>query len=197
MEKKQFSRRNIVVWVLALLVAVSFCACSSMEEKRDKFQASGQALFQKGDYVRARLQFQNALQIDPKFATAYLWLGKTELNLKNPRGAYGALNQAVELKPDLTEAQILLGDLLLMAKQLDKAKEKAELVLKQDPKNTDALLLSASLAMVQSQPQKALEVLAEVRRLDPGKVSAYLPGGLDPDEREETGRSCGHLGARH
>ncbi len=173
MEKKQFSRRNIMVWILALLVAVSFCACSSMEEKRDKFQASGQALFKKGDYVRARLQFQNALQIDPKFATAYLWLGKTELTLKNPQGAYGALNQAVELKPDLAEAQILLGNLLLMAKQLDKAKEKAELVLKQDPKNSDALMLSASLAMVQSQPQKALEVLAGVRRLDPGKVSAY------------------------
>ena len=72
-------------------------------------------------------------RLTPNLPTAYLWLGKTELNLKNPRGAYGALNQAVELKPNLTEAQILLGDLLLMAKQLDKAKEKAELALKQEP----------------------------------------------------------------
>ncbi|MBU4447445.1 MAG: tetratricopeptide repeat protein [Proteobacteria bacterium] len=174
MQKKQFSRWNKAVWVVALLVAVSFCACSSMEEKRDKFLASGQALYQQEDYVRARLQFQNALQIDPKFAAAYLWKAKTELKLQNPRGAYGALNEAVELNPDLTEAQILLGDLFLMAKQLDKAKEKAELALKQEPNNTDALLLSASLAMAQSQPQKALEVLAEVRRLDPGKIPAYL-----------------------
>ena len=174
MPKKPFPRGNTAIWVLALLVAVSCCACSSMEEKRDKFLASGQALYQQGDFVRARLQFKNALQIDPKLATGYLWLGKTELNLKNPQGAYGALNQAVELKPDLTEAHILLGDLLLTAKQPDKAKEKADLALKQEPKNTDALLLSASLAMAQSQPQKALEVLAEVRRLDPGKLSAYL-----------------------
>jgi tetratricopeptide (TPR) repeat protein len=174
MEEKRFSRSNIAVWAVALVVAVSVCACSSMEEKRDKFQASGQALYQQGDYVRARLQFQNALQIDPKFTTAYLWLGKTELKLRNPRGAYGALNQAVELNPNLTEAQILLGELFLMAKQLDQAKEKAALALKQEPKNTNALLLSASLAMAQSQPQKALEVLAEVRRLDPGKISAYL-----------------------
>ncbi len=48
MKKKQFSRRNTVVWVAALLVAVSLCACSSMEEKRDKFQASGQALYAEG-----------------------------------------------------------------------------------------------------------------------------------------------------
>jgi tetratricopeptide (TPR) repeat protein len=145
-----------------------------MEEKRDKFLASGQALYQQEDYVRARLQFQNALQIDPKFALACLWQGKTELKLQNPRGAYGALNQAVELNPGLTEAQILLGELLLMTKQVDKAKEKAELALKQEPNNTDALLLSASIAMAQAQPQKALEVLGQVRRLDPGKLPAYL-----------------------
>jgi len=174
MQKQQFFRSNAAVWVVALVVAVSFCACSSMEEKRDKFLASGQALYEQGDYVRARLQFQNALQIDPKFAAAYLWQGKTELKLQNPRGAFGALNKAVELDPNLTEAQILLGDLLLMAKQLDKAKEKAEIALKQQPNNTDALLLSASLAMAQSQPQKALEILAEARRVDPGKISAYL-----------------------
>ena len=68
MEKKQFSRRNIIVCVLALLVAVSFCACSSMEEKRDKFQASGQALFQKGDYVRATPRMWRNGQKSPALA---------------------------------------------------------------------------------------------------------------------------------
>jgi tetratricopeptide (TPR) repeat protein len=173
-QKRKLSLRNAAAWILVVLLTLFLGACTSMEEKRDKFLASGEALYQQGDYIRARLQFQNALQIDPKFAAAYLWNGKTELNLQNPRGAYGALNQAVELNPNLTEAQILLGDLFLMAKQLDKAKEKAEIALKQEPNNTDALLLSASLALAQSQPQKALEVLAEVRRLDPGKIAAYL-----------------------
>lgn len=174
--KKNFSLWNTVVWMAALLVALSICACSSMEEKRDKFLASGKELYAKEDYVRARLEFQNALQIDPKFAVACLWLGKTELKLKNPRGAYGALNQAAELDPNLTEAQILLGDIFMMAKQPEKAQQKAELALKQEPKNTDALLLSASLAATQGQSQKALDTLAEVRRLDPAKISAYLMG---------------------
>jgi tetratricopeptide (TPR) repeat protein len=174
MQKKQFSRWNTAVRVAALLLAISLCACSSMEEKRDKFLASGQGLYQQGDYKRARLQFQNALQIDPKFGAAQLWLGKTELKLQNPRGAFGALNKAVELNPQLTEAHILLGDILLLAKQLDKAQEQAEIALKQEPQNTDALLLSASLAAVRGQPQQALKVLAEVSRLDPSKTSAYL-----------------------
>jgi tetratricopeptide (TPR) repeat protein len=174
MKKKQFSWRKAPVWLVVMLLAVSLCACGSMEEKRDNFMASGKEFYQKADYIRARLQFQNASQIDPKFAEAQLWLGKTELKLREPRRAYGALNQAVELNPKLTEAQILLGDLLLMAKQLDKAQAKAEIALKQEPQNTDALMLSASLAAAKGQPQKALEVLADVRRLDPGKTSSYL-----------------------
>ncbi|MFA4902022.1 MAG: tetratricopeptide repeat protein [Desulfobaccales bacterium] len=176
MMKKQFSLWNAVAWMAALLVALSICACSSMEEKRDQFLASGKELYAKEDYISARLEFQNALQIDPKFAQGFLWLGKTELKLKNPRGAYGALNQAAELDPSLTEAQILLGDIFMLAKQPDKAQQKAEMALKQEPKNTEALLLSASLAATQGQPQKALDTLAEVRRLDPTKISAYLMG---------------------
>ena len=195
MKKKQFSRWNTAVWVVALLVAVSFCACSSMEEKRDKFLASGQALYQQGDYVRARLQFQNALQIDPKFAAAYLWLGKTELKLQNPRGAYGALNQAVELNPNLTEAQVLLGDLLLMAKQLDKAKEKAEIALKQEPQNTDALMLSAVLGHGPETAPKSPGGAGRSAPAGPRQDLGLSPGGLHPDEREEIGRSCGHIGA--
>jgi tetratricopeptide (TPR) repeat protein len=174
MKKDRFSWKNLAGWVVVLLVALTLCACSSMEEKRDKFMASGKELYQKQDYVRARLQFQNASQIDPKFAAAQLWLGKTQLKLHNPQGAYEALNQAVELNPHLTEAQILLGEILLLAKQLDKAQEKVEIALKQQPQNPDALMLSASLAAAQSHPQTALKALAEVRRLDPGKISAYL-----------------------
>ena len=178
MKKMDFSLRNIAMWAVVLLVAVSLCACSSMEQKRDKFQASGKEYFQKQDYVKARLQFQNALQIDPKFAEAYLWLGKTELKLRNPRGAYGNFSKAVELNPNLTEAQILLGDILLVARQLDKAQEKAEIALKQEPKNSDAMMLAASLALARKQPQKALEWLAKIQQTDPAKATSYLMESL-------------------
>jgi len=89
MQKRQLCLRKVAGWMLVVVLALFLGACSSMEEKRDKFLASGQALYQQEDYVRARLQFQNALQIDPKFATAFLWKGKTELKLQNPRGHMG------------------------------------------------------------------------------------------------------------
>jgi tetratricopeptide (TPR) repeat protein len=174
-------------WLVVLLLTLALVACSSMEEKRNSFMTSGQELYQKGDYVRAALQFKNALQIDPKFAAAQMWLGKTELKLHHFRQAYGALIQATELQPGLTEAQVLLGGLLLMARQLDKARAKAEIALKQEPQNADALMLSASLDAVDKQPQKALATLATVRRLDPSKVPAYILAAtiLDKEKKPE------------
>jgi tetratricopeptide (TPR) repeat protein len=158
------------------LVLVVFClgSCTSMEGKRDNFIRQGKELYEKGDYVRARLQFKNAVQIDPKWAEGYLWVGKTELKLGNYRNAFGALSQAVELDPKLIEAQILLGNIFLLARRPDDAEAKANLALKQEPENTEALMLAASVAVSREQPQKALDLLAKVRSLDPGKISAYL-----------------------
>lgn len=167
-------RQKAALLVAVWLAAVFLSGCASMEKKRDNFVSHGKKLYQEGDYLRARVQFKNALQIDPKFGEAYLWLGKTELRLNNPRNAFGAFSQAVALNPQLTEAHILLGQILVMARRLEDAEAKVKLALEQEPKNPEALLLAASLAMAQEQTQKALDLLAEVRRLEPGKPVTYL-----------------------
>jgi tetratricopeptide (TPR) repeat protein len=166
--------KKALLTVTALLLIFSLSACSSMEQKREKFMAQGKASYEKGDYITARLQFKNALQLDPELAVGHLWLGKTELHLSNPRGAFGSLSKAVQINPDLYEAQILLGNLFLLAKKFDDAEAKANLVLAKEPNNTEALLLSANVAMARQHPEKALELLGKVRSLDPHKVEAYL-----------------------
>jgi len=100
------STRKLVLGMLLLGVAFWLSGCTSMEGKRDKFLEQGKVLYQKGDYIRARLQFRNALQIDPKFAEGHLWIGKTELKLNNFRGAFGSFSQAAELKPGQTRKEV-------------------------------------------------------------------------------------------
>lgn len=173
MRKKGLPRKWVLVGIL-LWVVFLVGGCTSMEGKRDKFLAQGKELYQKGDYVRASLQFKNSLQIDPKFAQGYLWLGKSEFKLNKFQGAMGSLLKAVELNPDLIEAQVLLGQLFLAGRKLDEAEAKVNLALKKEPENPEALLLAASLAAVRDQSQKALDLLAKIRKLDPHKVQAYL-----------------------
>jgi tetratricopeptide (TPR) repeat protein len=179
-KNREILMQNLRAWkkiwfVLALLVlGMLLSSCASMEEKRDKFMADGKASYEKGDYVTARLHFKNALQLDPKLAEGYLWLGKTELRLKNPRGAFGSLSKAVELNPDLLEAQIILGNLYLLGKRTDEAEAKVKLVLEKEPNDTGALMLSAGVALAKEQPQEAQEILKKIIGLDPHKVEAFL-----------------------
>ena len=82
--------KRIAACVGILLLVAAITACGGPEEKKAKFFNKGKTLYEQGDYVKARLEFKNALQIDPKFADAFYWLGMTELKQRNLKPAFGA-----------------------------------------------------------------------------------------------------------
>ena len=63
---------NLRGWRLSLTAfsCVVLMACSSPEEKVQAFTQKGQAYLAEGDWVKARLEFQNALQINPNSVPA-------------------------------------------------------------------------------------------------------------------------------
>jgi len=56
-----------------ILLATVLVACGGPEEKKEKFFKKGRILYEKGDYVKARLEFKNAIQVDPKLVEAALY----------------------------------------------------------------------------------------------------------------------------
>jgi Tfp pilus assembly protein PilF len=58
-------------------------SCGSMEDKKTKYFERGNAFFEKDDYVKARMEFKNAIQIDPRYAEAYYMLGMVEYRKMN------------------------------------------------------------------------------------------------------------------
>jgi hypothetical protein len=75
-------------------------ACGSPEEKKAKFFKKGQALYEKGDYVKARLEFMNAIQIDRKFGEATLATGKQNHDL-DVMTTVAAISRHGELLPEI------------------------------------------------------------------------------------------------
>src|SRR5512136_2050601 len=124
---KILDRRAVTVALFRFFAVVTLgallFACSGPEAKKMKFYGKGKAFYAKGDYVRARLELRNAIQIDPKFADAYAMLGSVELKQGNLQGAFGAFNKATELNPLNYDAQVQLGRLFLLSGALDKARE--------------------------------------------------------------------------
>ncbi len=146
---KWFRAVGIVLCVFLL------AACSSPDEKKARFYEKGEALLAQGDLIKARLEFKNAIQIDPKYAGAYHMLGKVELEDKQVKQAFGYFNKAAELDADLLDAHVEIGKILLMARQVEPARSKMAYVLDKQPGHQGGRLLEAGVLLAEKKPAAA------------------------------------------
>lgn len=164
-------RKTGIAILLLVVLSTILVSCGGPEQKKMKFYNKGKALYEKGEFVKARLEFRNAIQIDPKFADAYYMLGMTMSKAGNLREAYGSLSKAVDLKPDHMKAQVALARVLIQGRAPDMALEKAELVLKAEPQNQDAAVVKAEAVLLQKESDKAISLLNQL-----------IAKGVKPDE---------------
>ena len=154
--------KNFLVKATILTLLILVAACGSPDEKKMAFFEKGKSLLEAGDVVSARLEFKNAIQIDPDFAEAYHYLGKIELRQKNGKAAFGALARAVKLDPENIEARLDLGRLFLAGNALDRAEEQVDAVLEIKPGHVDAILLKAGIYMKNKDTKGALDLLGDL-----------------------------------
>jgi len=131
-------------------------------------------LFEKGDYIKAQLEFKNAVKIDPKFAKGYYMIGLCAYKLKNLNAAFRNFNTAIELNPNLFDAQLKIGFIYILAKNPEEALKKAELVLEKESHNAQALLLKATALKFQGKKEEAVKILQDVISIDPKNAEAYI-----------------------
>lgn len=136
-------KRFIKIFLLGLLFAL-LSACGAEGRKQAYFDR-GMELLEEGDIARARLEFKNVLQIDPKHARAWYELAEIEATQQNWGAAFGAYGKAVELDPQNLQARVKRGQLLFDSGQLEDALADIEAVLAVDPENPDALALRGAV----------------------------------------------------
>jgi tetratricopeptide (TPR) repeat protein len=149
-------------------------ACSSNEEKVQKFMDRGNALYQQGDYVKAVLEYRNAITIDPAKAEAYYLAGQAEMKQGKLQEAYAFFMKTVEKQADHIGANIQLGKLLLGAREFAKARERADLVLSKEPENPQALLLQGGILLAERKPADAKTVLEKLLSRGNQEIDLYL-----------------------
>src|ERR1700722_3541299 len=121
------NRSTRLTWLAgACIAAALLCACGNAQSRKASYIEHGKAYFSAANYDKARVEFSNAAQIDPKDAEARFQLGRVAEKLGDMRGAVGQYQAAISDDPALAGARAALGRLFLYGGLADKAMELVE-----------------------------------------------------------------------
>jgi len=183
------------------VIALAIAGCMAPEERAAQFIQRGEDQLAAGELIKARLEFQNALQIDGKLAPAWLGLARVaELQADWPQ-AYSFISRVVDIEPGNLQAQLMRGRLLLAAGQLDEALTLSNLTQELAPDSAPMLALRAAVFYKLDDPEEAVAlaemalekspdsldalVVLATERLDAGDPAAaisFLDRGIAKDE---------------
>src|SRR5690554_2341962 len=147
----------------ALIVAATvLTACGGAEERKAEHLARGLRYFEAQNFDKAKVEFKNVLQIDPKTASPYFYLGQIEEEQKNWRQAFAYYQKAVELDPNQRDAQLKLAKFYLMVKDAAKVAELLGPVAEERPQDLEVRLLKAALSNLQGDEASMLAQLEAI-----------------------------------
>jgi cytochrome c-type biogenesis protein CcmH/NrfG len=109
---KEFSRKLINALLISVVLAGSPACNQTPEQKAAKFLESGKRHLEDKDYVRAVLQFRNAVRTLPKDPEARYQLGMAYLAAGSLQEGVKELLEATKLDPKHAGAQVALAGLL-------------------------------------------------------------------------------------
>lgn len=126
---------------LGLLVA----GCGGKEERLAKHYDRGVQHLAAGDYEKARVEFKNVLQMDPKHAAASYNMGQSFENLGDVRSAVGFYQKTMELDPAHVDAKRRLARLYVTNGAHEAAAPLADDLLAANPADAAALTIRAGV----------------------------------------------------
>src|SRR5262249_52198682 len=106
---------------LLLLPILLIASCASPEEKAQSYYERGMKLLSQHEYVKASIEFRNALQLKKDLVGAWRGLAEVEVHNQNWEAVIGALKTVVELDQKDVVSRLRLGRLMLMGNALDQA----------------------------------------------------------------------------
>jgi tetratricopeptide (TPR) repeat protein len=163
------------------LVLVVMTACNT----KSGYVEKGNALFKEGRFEEAALNYQKAIQKDPKYGEAYYRMGLLAMSQDHYADAFNALFRANQLLPNDTEVKETFGafclDYYLRSPQrpqklYQQTAQLASQLLAQNPNSVEGLRLKGALAHEDRKPDLAISYLRKALSVQPGNapVSAEL-----------------------
>jgi tetratricopeptide (TPR) repeat protein len=170
---------------LTLFLALLLIACGSPEERAAGHIAKAEELIEADDLVKAKLEAQNAAQIQPRNAEARMLLATIAEKEENYRKAIGHLLVAVDADKKLVEPRVRLGNYYFLGRAVEQAREQADAAMELDPDNAEVRLLNARVKFLLEDREAALAETEAALASDPTLVDALMFKAALAGERED------------
>jgi tetratricopeptide (TPR) repeat protein len=158
--------------------AAVLAACMrSPEEKSAAWINSARAANVRGDYGRAIVELQNAIQATPRDAEAHYQMGLALQGSGQVEKAFRLFKSAADLQPRHVEARLRMVELLAASgdpKVMGFAEEQARAALEQRPDNPEVLQTLADVESRRGKTQDAVEHLQKALNKDPAHLKSAM-----------------------
>lgn len=163
-----------VIVAMQVFLCIGMAGCSSPQEKAERYYQKGQEWLQRGEPVKAQLDFRNALQINPNMVPALLGLASIAEQEADWSKTYALLARVVEVDPTQRASQIKMGQLLLGSGDADKAMAASDALLAAHPEDLDGMALKAAAYLKQGNRAAAIRLAQQVLVSAPQHTDALV-----------------------
>ncbi len=158
--------------------------------KADDFYIQGREKVNKGDYQGAIADYNQAIQLNPNYADAYIGRGTTQDILGNKQGALDDYNQALRINPNLTDAYLGRGGIRLLLGDKQGAIDDFNQVVQTNPNNADSYNTRGASRYYLGDKQGAIKDYTQALTIDPNRFDVYFNRGI---ARRDSGDNRGAL----
>jgi cellulose synthase operon protein C len=164
---------------LLLIVMLALAACSSAEQRAQNYYERGMKLLSQKDYVKASIEFRNALQLKKDLVPAWRGLAQVEDRNQNLEALVPILRTIVELDPKDLDARVRLVRLMVLGNALDDALKLINAAADQDGRNAKVLGNRALILLRLNDGIGAVRDARDALELDPGNAEAIVVLAVD------------------
>ncbi|MGD0912086.1 MAG: tetratricopeptide repeat protein [Terracidiphilus sp.] len=126
------------------------------------------------NYHKAAIEFEAALQIDPKYSQAALYAGRSYNALYEDKMSLEYFKEAISIDPDYLEARSSYAGALLDSGDMDEAIRQLNIVTQRDPKNGMAYYLLSQAFARKGDYDDAVQAARQAIALTPANAEAHF-----------------------
>jgi len=170
----KLSIKAIVVQVCLVIAAFQLAGCSSREQRAENYYDRGMDYLKKKDFVKANLEFRNALQIKGDMVAAWRGVAQVDEHNRNLQALATSLRKIVELDPKDVETKVRLARAFVLGGAVGEALKMATAASEQDPQNKEALAIKAVALFRLKDFDGAVVAAQKVLKIDAGDADANV-----------------------